>query len=69
MLDPRKVPPAGTVYQYMRFPVEVAFRFVLPPEQTDEGVAVTFVGAAGPPVTVTVTAVLEALGQVLNASA
>jgi Fe2+ transport system protein FeoA len=42
---------------------------VLPPEQTEEGVAVTLVGAAGPPVTVTVTGTRVALGQVLKASA
>ena len=53
----------------MRFPVEVALRLVLPPEQTEGGVAVTLVGAEGPPVTVTVILTLLVLAHVLNASA
>jgi hypothetical protein len=62
-------PPEDAVYQKMVYPVAVAFRLEVPPEQMTGSVAVTLVGAAGPPVTVTVTGVLEALGQVLNASA
>jgi hypothetical protein len=64
------VPPVGTAYQLMVYPTAVALRFdVLPAEHTEDGAAVTLVGEAIPLVTVTVTAVLEELEQLLYASA
>jgi len=68
-LDPIDVPPVGTVYQFIVLPAEIAFRLEIPPQTIVGGVAVTGVGAAGPPFTVTVTAVLVALGTHEKASA
>ena len=53
----------------MELPVEVAFRFEIPPVQIVAGVAVTEVGAAGVAFTETVTIVLEELEQPAGLSA
>ncbi len=46
-LEPRLVPPVGTVNQFIVLPAEVALRFEEAPTQIVAGVAVTGVGAAG----------------------
>jgi hypothetical protein len=63
-----EVPPEDEVYHLMVLPAEVALRSEVALQMMDGGVAVTGVGAAGG-FTVTVTAILVLLAQVLKASA
>jgi hypothetical protein len=44
---PKYVPPVAASYQFILFPDDVAFRFVITPEHKDDGIAVTGAGAAG----------------------
>ena len=45
--DPIFVPPVVTVYQFIVFPADVAFRLELLPQVIVEGVAITFVAGKG----------------------
>ena len=60
-LVPRDVPPVPVKYHLIELPAEVAFRFEDPPVQTEPGVEVTEVGAAGVAFTVASTDVLVSL--------